>query len=140
MGAPDLSKADFLALRQLAEAKFERWLKKKGLPERDRQLRDLKTQKLMFGGRVFHTQRIWEEFLVRKVRKRIGCYAEVAHESGNREVLSGERLGELRDRITTSVGIACKRLREDIEKDGRGSARDVSEAQLEAPLEPRNGR
>jgi hypothetical protein len=59
----------------------------------------------------------------------------VAHDSGNREMLSAQRIGEFRDRIMTSVELGCKRLREDIEKDRRGSGREVSEAQLQALLD-----
>jgi hypothetical protein len=50
MGAPDLSHADFAALLALSEAKFRRWRDKRLLPDRDRELRDLKSQNLMFGG------------------------------------------------------------------------------------------
>jgi len=133
MAEPDLSKADFAALLDLSEKKFNRWLRKKLLPERDRRLGELKNQRLTFGGRASHAAGINEELLSRKVRKRIGFYAGVAHDSGNPEMLSAQRLAEFRDRIMTSVGLACARMKNDIEMEARAVG-NVSEAQLQALL------
>jgi hypothetical protein len=134
MGAPDLGKADFAALLELAESKFNRWLRKEVLPERDRRLLGLKSQRLMFGGRAFQMQRIYEEFLCREVRGHIGFYAEVAHDSGNPEMLSVQRLAERREHIMTSVGHACAALKDTIKRDARAEG-NVSETQLQALLD-----
>jgi hypothetical protein len=132
MSEPDHRTAEIAALVELAEAKYQRFLRKKLLPERDRHLRDLKSQNLTFAGRTLHAQKIWEEFLLRGARKRIGFYGKVAR--GNREMLSAERLGEFRDRIMTTVGHGCGALKDAIERDAR-SAGNVSEAQLKALLD-----
>ncbi len=136
MGASDLSEADFAALLELAEAKFQRWLRKEWLPERDRRINELKKQPLMFGGRVVHARRIYEELLAGEVRQRVGFYAEVARESGNPEMLSAYRLGEFRERIMTSVGHVCTALKENIEREAR-AAGNVSPAQLQALVSER---
>jgi hypothetical protein len=121
MNEPDISKADFSALLELAESRFHAWHLKELTPELNRRTSDLKMQNLTSGGRAAHAMRIYRELLERDVRERIGFYAALARDSGNPEMLSKRRLEEYRDRIMTTVRHALAGLKEHIERDARAA-------------------
>lgn len=129
MNASHISKTDVAALVELAESKFYAWHLKELRPERDRRISELRNQNLTSGGRAVSAMRIYRELLEREVRKRIGFYAESAHESGNAEMLSEARLDELRQRITTLAGAAIAALKVQAEMDAR-RAGDLPESAL----------
>ena len=117
MNPPDISKADFSALLELAESRFDAWHRRELRPERDRRLSELQKQNLTSGGRAVFAMRTYRALLEREVRERIGFYSAVAHESGNPEMLSKPRLEEYRDLIMISVKHAIGALMDQIERD-----------------------
>jgi len=126
---PDLGKPDLTALHELAESKYRAWHWKRLRPKLGRRIRELKLQKLSGIGRACYSIRIYRELLERAVRKRIGFYPAIAHESRHSEMLAKLRLDEFQQLIMTSVGYAAATLKDHITMDNR-AAGDVPESAL----------
>jgi hypothetical protein len=109
MSGPDRSE-DFDALRDLADARFDDWCSRELRSEENSRFAELKKQKLT-GGRALHALRITQEFLTRKVRKRIALYHSVARKHPSGDMLSTPRLDEFREGIMRLVSASLSSLR-----------------------------
>ncbi len=129
MGAPDLSKAYFAALLELAEARFYASHRKELRPERDRRIGDLKNQSLTSGVRAVFAMRIYRELWEREVLTRICFYATIARESANSEMLSKRCFAEYKQLVIASVVHSAAALKRNVERDVR-AAGDMQESAL----------
>jgi hypothetical protein len=131
-----LTEATEISLFALSEAKYQRWLQKESIPERNRRLSQLKTQNLSTAGRAHFAFETFEELSARRVRKRIDFYKRVARASGCPEMFSKPRLEALRQLVVSTVASEAMCLRDHIARDA-SAAGDLSPTVLQALLDER---
>lgn len=120
----------------LSEAKYQRWLQRTEIPERNLRLRLLKTTNLSTAGRAHAAFEIYEGFSARGAHKRINFYRRAAHEAGCPELLAKPRLDEFQRLIMATVTNDAKSLRDHIARDA-SAAGDLSPTVLQALLDER---
>jgi hypothetical protein len=128
------TEADLAALLDHSEAKYQRWLKRKGVPERDRRLNDLNPQNLQTAGRTHAYSEIYEDFLGRSARQRIKFYNRTASAAGCLEMFAAPRIETFRQLIMATVENGSKDLNERISR-YLNSVGDLSPTLLQALLD-----
>jgi hypothetical protein len=136
VGQTRLMEATETSLLLLSGAKYQRWLQKESIPERNRLLRQLKTQNLSTAGRAHFAFEIYEDLSARGVRKRIDFYKRVVLASGRAEMFSKLRLEAFRQLIVSTVAYEATGLRDHIARDA-SAAGDLSPSVLQALLDER---
>jgi hypothetical protein len=86
----------------------------RGVPDQNKilkqQLSNLHDQDLSFDGRASHAISIYRMQWATRVKDRIGAYKQVAHKRKSVEMLSEARVGEFRERIIQTIGLAIQQL------------------------------